>query len=172
MSYLFRFKGFTSQLQVILNTSTISNTFVKNSCQAYPISDNRAKGEQAVWLLPENPSVGTATLSIPMKLFNPWAGAYLADSEQQFTLTGQGVNATVAGDLTFVSADLAPSFVFQKQTTGTNSYKIYISDDQNNLTGKSRLIIDKVNANRVVISNKDIVASSTLDDVFHIAPAA
>ena len=164
MPYLYRFKGATAPLQMVLNNGTVPNSFVKFTCQALAVANTAAKGRQSYWVLP-NTLDGTVIVSKPMKLYHPWAYGFLANTEQSYKISGEESYGMLAGLVTFASSDLAPSFVFKREGTG-NNFKIYLSDDENNLNGKPKLVIDKLNSSRIVITTSSITASTNLDDVF------
>lgn len=166
MPYLYRFKGATAPLQMVLNNGTVPNSFVKFTCQALAVANTAAKGRQSYWVLPDTLD-NIVTVSKPMKLYHPWAYGFLANTEQSFPISGGGAGSygMLAGLVTFASSDLAPSFVFKREGTG-NNFKIYLSDDENNLIGKPKLVIDKLNSSRVVITTSSITVSTNLDDVF------
>lgn len=169
MAYLFKFKGTQSLLQVIFKDSNLKNNLVKHSCVGVTSTDALARSEQSFWVLPDNP-LGNGAVSKPMKIYNPFTGSYLANTEQTFKVTNTP-NATgmVAGAVDFASADQAPSFVFRFIQSSQNNYEIFLSDNENQLAGKPYLVIDTVNKNRVLITTSPIISSQTLDNKFSVS---
>lgn len=164
MPYLYKFKGATAPLQMVLNNGVVNNSFVKYTCQALAVANSISKGRQAYWVLP-NTLEGNVGISKPMKLYHPWAYGFLANTEQSYKISGENADGMLAGLVAFASSDLAPSFVFKREGTGSN-FKIYLSDDENDLNNKPRLVMDKLNSSRVVITTSSINVSANLDDIF------
>ena len=157
MPYTFQIQSSLNQNYITPNTSTLKNSFIDYTIQGVDKAGNNKKPE-TYWISKINPTPPTTSLSEPVLIYNPNKNLFLGDSEQIIPMKSpnSGKTGSVAGAFNFATSDISPRFIFK--LVGSQ-YEIFLDDysvtDKTTLTKK--LVMDKTNASRVLITDATII---------------
>ncbi|HWD13099.1 hypothetical protein P8H26_08695 [Pseudochrobactrum sp. sp1633] len=157
MPYTFQIQSSLNQNYIIPNTSTLKNSFINYTIQGIDKAGNNKKSE-TYWISKTNPKLLTGNFSQPVLMYNPNKNLFFGDSEQIIPMKSpnQGKTGSVAGAFNFATSDISPRFIFKYVSS---QYEIYLDDDREADKTKltKKLVMDKTNSNRVLITDAEII---------------
>ena len=155
MPYTFQIQSVANQNYILPNTSALKNNFINYTIQCVDKIYN--KKPETYWISKTDPKNMISGFSNPVLMYNTNKNIFFGDSEQIIPMKypNQDENGSVAGAFNFATSDISPRFIFK--LIGSN-YKIYIDDHNipNKENLKKRLVMDKTNGSRVLITEADI----------------
>lgn len=165
MPYKFNIQNFSNSYLIKPIKSQLDNEFIHYTAQVAP--REQIADPQNTWVTSVDPTIQQgAGVSPAIMVYNPYYNLFLGDSEQLVPMGSPNSNAngTVAGSFTFSSTDTSFKFVFKTNQAGY--YTIYLDDtsitDKSTLT--KRLVCDRNNKNRVMITDATIVPNNLSAD--------
>ena len=157
MPYTFQIQSSLNQNYIVPKTSALKNSFINYTIQGIDKAGNN-KNAETYWVSKTDPKHLTAELSQLVLMYNPKENLFFGDSEQIIPMKSpnQGKTGSVAGAFNFTTSDISPRFIFK--LVGSQ-YEIFIDDyritDKTTLTKK--LVMDKTNSSRVLITDAEIL---------------
>lgn len=162
MAYAFTLQNNTARRYPVPQPSTLNNTYIDYSVRGITFSSNPLQNG-GIWVSNEDPTATASTYSKPMKLFNPFIGRFLGSTEQSMTITGNSLRTgEVSGTVNFTASDNALNFIFKE--VFPNVYKIFLSEESDPALNRRLLITDVTNSSRVLITDFDPPAQTSLLD--------
>ncbi len=168
MPYIFTIKSLTTRRVICPSKSIINNTFIDYTAQGFKPTDVISNSAAAIWVTNIDPLHTQEGYSAPVKLYNPFTSRFLGDTEEITQISNYPQSsATIAGALSFESADVSSHFMLR--LIRKNEYQILLHESENNYLNQKKLILDIENNSRILISKDNIQQTEKMDDLWEIS---
>lgn len=160
MAYNFLLKMKTAPKYMTLDGSLLNNVYIDHVAKA---DNTPLLTGTFTWTSYESPTLIENGYSKPIKLYNSYAGRFLASTEQIQQIGSTSNIGEILGTLQSGSADMALEFVFQ---ASNGYYKIWLSEDEDPTKNKRIVFYDKAQSNRMVLTTYQPNNTSTEMDYY------